>query len=209
VLCLIIIIKICINKARKKLTLFFPAIVWDKFRMKYNYIASISLKIKKKWNIMQMSSLILKKVPKCEIFDRSDFYYFYTIKPFWVDDFVVKILNYYFNFWGSQASFIFWCAAEQVSIRVKSWCVYSVPYAHAQCTHQFLTRTLSMCISSWWVCSTNASVPDPYAQGTHQSLPDAYSQQSACFEGTALLSIRLSICVRIFAARNEPRNIFF
>jgi hypothetical protein len=47
------------------------------------------------------------KVPKCEILDRSDFHYFYTIKPFWVDDFVVKMLTYYFNFWGSQASFIF------------------------------------------------------------------------------------------------------
>ncbi len=47
------------------------------------------------------------KVPKCEILDRSDFHYFYTIKPFWVDDFVVKILTYYSNFWGSQASFIF------------------------------------------------------------------------------------------------------
>jgi hypothetical protein len=47
------------------------------------------------------------KVPKCEIFDRSDFHYFYTIKPFWVDDFVVKILTYYFNFWGSKASFSF------------------------------------------------------------------------------------------------------
>jgi hypothetical protein len=47
------------------------------------------------------------KVPKCEILDRSDFHYFYTMKPFWVDDFVVKILTYYFNFWGSQASFIF------------------------------------------------------------------------------------------------------
>jgi hypothetical protein len=33
------------------------------------------------------------KVPKSEIFDRSDFHYFYTIKPFWVDDFVVKILT--------------------------------------------------------------------------------------------------------------------
>jgi hypothetical protein len=47
------------------------------------------------------------KVPKCEIFNRSDFHYFYTIKPFWVDDFVVKILTFYFNFWGSQASFSF------------------------------------------------------------------------------------------------------
>jgi hypothetical protein len=50
---------------------------------------------------------LTKKVPKCEIFDRSDFHYFYTIKPFWVDDFVVKILTYYFNFLGSQASFSF------------------------------------------------------------------------------------------------------
>jgi hypothetical protein len=47
------------------------------------------------------------KVPKCEIFDRSDFHYFFTIKPFCVDDFVVKIFTYYFNFWGSQASFSF------------------------------------------------------------------------------------------------------
>jgi hypothetical protein len=40
------------------------------------------------------------KVPKCEIFNRSDFHYFtpffnliyfYTIKPFWVDDFGAKI----------------------------------------------------------------------------------------------------------------------
>ncbi len=51
------------------------------------------------------------KVPKCEILDRSDFYYFYTIKPFWAEDFVVKILTYYFIFWGSQASFIFWCVS--------------------------------------------------------------------------------------------------
>jgi hypothetical protein len=41
-------------------------------------------------------------VPKCEILDRSDFHYFYTIKPFWVDDFVVKILTYYFNFGGAK-----------------------------------------------------------------------------------------------------------
>ncbi len=34
------------------------------------------------------------KVPKCEIFDRSDFHYIYTIRLFWVDDFVVKILTY-------------------------------------------------------------------------------------------------------------------
>ncbi len=32
-------------------------------------------------------------MPKCEIFDRSDFYDFYTIKPFWVGDFRAKILT--------------------------------------------------------------------------------------------------------------------
>ncbi len=38
------------------------------------------------------------KVPKREIFDRSDFPDFYTIKSPWVGDLVVKILTYYFNF---------------------------------------------------------------------------------------------------------------
>ena len=33
----------------------------------------------------------LLKVPKCEIFDRSDFHDFYSIKPFWVGDFGAKI----------------------------------------------------------------------------------------------------------------------
>ncbi len=53
----------------------------------------------------------LLKVPKCEIFDRSDFHYFYNIKPFWIDDFGVKILTYFFKFWGSRASFSFLCAS--------------------------------------------------------------------------------------------------
>jgi hypothetical protein len=33
------------------------------------------------------------KVPKCEIFDRSDFHDFYTIKSLWEGDFGVKIYN--------------------------------------------------------------------------------------------------------------------
>ena len=33
----------------------------------------------------------LLKVPKCEIFDRSDFHDFYTIKSLWEGDFGVKI----------------------------------------------------------------------------------------------------------------------
>jgi hypothetical protein len=47
------------------------------------------------------------KVPKREIFDRSDFPDFYTIKSSWVGDLLVKILTYYFNFLDSQAAFIF------------------------------------------------------------------------------------------------------
>jgi hypothetical protein len=38
------------------------------------------------------------KVPKREIFHRSDFPDFYIIKSSWVGDLVVKILTYYFNF---------------------------------------------------------------------------------------------------------------
>jgi hypothetical protein len=43
-------------------------------------------------------SHFLIKVPKREIFDRSDFPDFYTIKSSWVGDLLVKILTYYFNF---------------------------------------------------------------------------------------------------------------
>ena len=38
------------------------------------------------------------KVPKSEIFDRSDFPDFYTIKSSRAGDLVVKRLTYYFNF---------------------------------------------------------------------------------------------------------------
>ncbi len=33
------------------------------------------------------------KVPKCENFHRTDFFYFFTIKPLWVCDFRAKIKN--------------------------------------------------------------------------------------------------------------------
>jgi hypothetical protein len=143
-------------------------------------------------------------VPKCENFDRSDFHNFYTIFPFfWEGDFVVKILTYYYNFWGSQASLSFWCASC-MSIRVRSWCVRSactsVPYAHAQCTHQFLTHMLS-----WSVCSAWASVPDAHAQRTHQFLTRMLRVRVShwcicwpCFERTARPKIILSISVRNF-----------
>ncbi len=44
------------------------------------------------------SGLACLKVPKREIFDRSDFPDFYTIKSSWVGDLMVKILTYYLNF---------------------------------------------------------------------------------------------------------------
>jgi hypothetical protein len=40
------------------------------------------------------------KGPKCEIFDRSDFHDFYTIKSLWCGHFGVEILIKYFSFWG-------------------------------------------------------------------------------------------------------------
>jgi hypothetical protein len=42
-----------------------------------------------------ISHLVLQlKVPKCEIFDRSDFHYFYTIKSVLEGDFRVKIKKF-------------------------------------------------------------------------------------------------------------------
>jgi hypothetical protein len=41
---------------------------------------------------IQLSAVYLK-VPKCENFHRTDFFYFFTIKPLWVGDFRAKIKN--------------------------------------------------------------------------------------------------------------------
>jgi hypothetical protein len=90
------------------------------------------------------------KMPKCEIFDRSDFHYIYTIKPFWVDDFVVKILTYYFKFEGARPHLVFDAQAEH--------------------TRKELMRMLSMRISSLRACSVNASVPDANAQHSCKAL---------------------------------------
>jgi hypothetical protein len=62
------------------------------------------------------------KVPKCEIFNRSDFPDFYTIKSSRVCDLVVKILTYYFK--GAKP--------------------HLVSDAYAQGMHQFLMRMLSL-----------------------------------------------------------------
>jgi hypothetical protein len=130
------------------------------------------------------------KVPKREIFDRSDFPDFYKLKSCWVGDLVVKILTYYFNFWGS-----IWFLTRMLSIHIRNWCVCSacesVTYAYAQHAHQFLTRMLSMVWrdlfqicnfywgykewpfekwENWCVCWAYASVPAAYAQHAHQFL---------------------------------------
>jgi hypothetical protein len=61
----------------------------------------------------------ISKVPKCEIFDRSGFPDFYTIKSLWEGDFVVKI--FFFIFRGAKSA---------------------VPSKHAEHTHQERMRTL-------------------------------------------------------------------
>ncbi len=54
-------------------------------------------KIKFVFAILHEYECVLK-VPKREIFDRSNFPDFYAIKSSWVCDLVVKILTCFFNF---------------------------------------------------------------------------------------------------------------
>ncbi len=49
---------------------------------------------------LAFSSASILKVPKCEIFDRSDFDDFYIIKSLWGGDFGVKIKFCFFYSWG-------------------------------------------------------------------------------------------------------------
>ncbi len=118
--------------------------------------------------------------------------------------------------------------------RLSTWCVCSVhapvPDSYAQCTHQFLTRTLSMRVSSWPVCSACAErlehackefkiliifkVPKITKILTnrfwHLQMVSKASWKKYFFSQTqkeSLLKIRLRICVRNFAAPNEPLNI--
>jgi hypothetical protein len=51
------------------------------------------------WQIIKVD-VLKPKVPKCEIFDRSDFHYFYTIKSLREDDFEFKIKKMFLKkFW--------------------------------------------------------------------------------------------------------------
>ncbi len=73
--------------------------------------------------------IFILKVPKCEIFHRSDFPEFSTIKSIWVGDFGIKILIKYLNFWVG--------ARHHLN-----------SYAHAEQKHKFLMRKLFADISS-------------------------------------------------------------
>jgi hypothetical protein len=83
-------------------------------------------------------------VPKREIFDRSDFPDFYTIKSSWVGDLLVKILTYYLIFERAKP--------------------HLVSDAQAEHTRKEVMRMLSIRISSLRVCSVCAPVPYAYAQ---------------------------------------------
>ncbi len=60
--------------------------------------ARSSLKVTKIISVAVFGIDTYLKVPKREIFDRSDSPDFYTIKYSWVGDLLVKVLTYYFNF---------------------------------------------------------------------------------------------------------------
>jgi hypothetical protein len=57
-----------------------------------------TIRLKTGLRIYQANSGLGLKVPKREIFHRSDLPDFYTIKSSWVGDLMVKILTYYFTF---------------------------------------------------------------------------------------------------------------
>ncbi len=122
-------------------------------------------------------------MPKREIFDRSDFPAFYTIKSSWVGDLLVKILTYFFNFERAKPHLVSDAHAENtgkelmrmLSRRIRTWCVCSacapVPYAYAQHAHQFLTRMLSMvCRDLYNEWPLEKWKTDEYAEHTHQFL---------------------------------------
>jgi hypothetical protein len=41
--------------------------------------------------VVMGTAVVGLKVPKCENFHRTDFFYFFTIKPLWVGDFRAKM----------------------------------------------------------------------------------------------------------------------
>jgi hypothetical protein len=91
----------------------------------------------------------------------------------------------------------------------------SVPYAHAQHalkepfqtwnfyaydehTRKKLMRMLRVRISSWLVCSANASVPDPYAQGMHPFLMSMLRIFWRDFDMRTLVPDAYALCMHQF-----------
>ncbi len=119
------------------------------------------------------------------------------------------------TFGGSKHQFL----THTLSTCISSWRARSVhtsvSYAHDQNVLKalfkfgFFTLMLSIrgrncCICVCWrIRSAKASFPDPYAQGTHRS---PWCVCSDCFEGTALLKIRLSL-QRLLWCKNNIRAI--
>ncbi len=75
---------------------------------------------------LKITSLIfLIKVPKCEIFDRSDFHNFYTIKSLWEGDFGVNIIIFFWGggglIWGQEIPY----AYAQSNFKEGFFCVWA------------------------------------------------------------------------------------
>ena len=95
---------------------------------------TLSLKNKKNTNFSEVYTFLCLKVPKCEIFDHSDFPDFYTIKSRREGDFGVKIKKFRGPF--GAAKFLM----RILSIILRS----AFPSKHAEHTHQGLMRILSI-----------------------------------------------------------------
>ncbi len=94
-------------------------------------------------------------MPKCEIFDRSDFHDFCTLKSQQEGDFRVKIKKIYKIVRGSFGAAKF--LTHMLCLILRS----AVPSKHAEHTHQGLMRTLSI---------RDGSGTDAFAEHMHQFL---------------------------------------
>ncbi len=102
-------------------------------------------------------------MPKCEIFDRSDFHDFYTLGHH---------LNCYAHVEHTH-KFLVQCTHLLLTLML---CMFEGSFA--QCTNKYLMRMLSARIGSWCVCSVDPLVfmrrlsarisPDVFAQVTHK-----------------------------------------
>ncbi len=77
-----------------------------------------------------------------------------------------------------------------------------VPDAHVQFTHQFLTRMLSLGISSWRACSVHASIPYAHAEGIqNEHLKNRKTDADAEHARKELMRM-LRVCISSWHARS-------